>query len=262
MTMFRRKPRVLTQLAISEVSAVDKAAAPGARIMLRKRARVASRAEFDKAVVCLAKSVDSIMADDTVTDKNAMLSRSFGQFLYHVNPRVSLAEVAKLHAIFKNTDDTPSDFTDDEEAAQLDEGMDTDEDGGVGSHRAGDEGNAGGESTDQLERARRALKGENMQTHSELMSAVVKKYGITAFCKSVAQGDVAVSEHRLTELINEHAARAGTTFAKLFEAQDERGVTLRKAIAAARDAQFFQPHVQGGDADPARHRRSGGAGRR
>ena len=68
---------------------------------------------------------------------------------------------------------------------------------------AGDTGENGSGSVDQLERARRAMKMENnMQTHSELMSAVVKQYGITAFCKSVEQGDVAVSEHQLTSLIS------------------------------------------------------------
>jgi hypothetical protein len=78
-----------------------------------------------------------------------------------------------------------------------------------------------------------------MRSHSELMSDVVKKYGIVAFCKSVEKGDVAVSEHQLTSLISEHCARTGVSFSKLFEAQDEQGITLRKAIAAARDAQFL-----------------------
>jgi hypothetical protein len=72
------------------------------------------------------------------------------------------------------------------------------------------------------------------------MSDVVKKYGIAAFCKSVELGDVRVSEFELTKLIGEHAARTGTTFSKLFEAQNEQGVTLRKAIAAARDAGWLE----------------------
>jgi hypothetical protein len=41
------------------------------------------------------------------------------------------------------------------------------------------------------------------------------------------------------KVICEAADRADTTFEKMFCAQDEQGVTLRKAIAAARDAQFF-----------------------
>jgi hypothetical protein len=48
-----------------------------------------------------------------------------------------------------------------------------------------------------------------------------------------------VSEHQLTKLISEHCARTGVSFSKLFEAQDEQGITLRKAIAAARDVQFL-----------------------
>jgi hypothetical protein len=79
---------------------------------------------------------------------------------------------------------------------------------------------------------------QTMTTKSELMSAAVKKYGIQRFCKSVEQGDVSVGEHELTALITEQAKRENTTFSKLFCAQDEQGITLRKAIAAARDAQF------------------------
>jgi hypothetical protein len=79
-----------------------------------------------------------------------------------------------------------------------------------------------------------------MKTHSELLSDVVKKYGVVALCKSVEKGDVNVSEHELTKLISEHAERNGTSFAKLFEANTEEGVTLRKAITAARDANWVK----------------------
>jgi hypothetical protein len=104
-----------------------------------------------------------------------------------------------------------------------------------------DESDTGGESTDQLERARRAMKREDqtMKSHSELMRDVIKRYGLIPFCKSVANGDVRVSEHELTKVICESADRANTTFAKLFEANTEEGITLRKAITAARDAQFL-----------------------
>jgi hypothetical protein len=107
--------------------------------------------------------------------------------------------------------------------------MDTDAD------RDRDESDTGGESTDQLERAERAMKMENnMKSHSELMSDVVKRYGIVAFCKSVEQGDVRVSEHDLTKLIDEQAKREKTTFSKLFERPE-----IWKAVQAARDAQWL-----------------------
>ena len=195
----KRKPRVLTQLAVSEISAVDKAAAPGARIVLRKRDRATLRAKLDNATACLAKSVQSII-DDPSANKDVMLGRSFGQFLDHVNKltgrKTKLADVAALHSVFaeprrKNLDVSIPKAEDDE--GYGDDNPD-DDDAADGSHHAGDGGENGGESADQLERARRALKGNNMQTHSELMSAVVKRYGIVAFAKSVEKGDVRCSE--------------------------------------------------------------------
>jgi hypothetical protein len=208
---------------------------PSKRI-LWKRDR--DRVEIDKAVACLAKSVKSIVNDDSVSveDKNVMLRDTFGQCLAHLGKitksKIPLADIAKLHAIFdvrhNNLDVSVSEADDDE---GFENPADDDDEG---------ESDAGGESTDQLERAERAMKMENnMKSHSELMSDVVKRYGITRFCKSVEQGDVRVSEHELTKLIDEQAKRENTSFVKLFEAQDERGIVLRKAIAAARDAQFL-----------------------
>jgi hypothetical protein len=217
--------------------------------MLWKRDRVARRAKVDKAVACLAASVQSILNDDSVSveNKNLMLRDSFGQCLAHLGEitksKISLADVAALHRIFdvprnKNLDVSVGEADDDEGFDNPD--ADAEDDDENGARHAGDGDGESNESGDQLERARRALKGlNNMQTHSEFMSSVVKKYGITAFCKSVEQGDVRVSEHRLTELISEAAVRSGASFEKLFCAQDECGIVLRKAIAATRDAQFL-----------------------
>jgi hypothetical protein len=209
---------------------------PSKRILWKRNGRAALRAKFDEATARLALSVQSIVNDPSV-DQNEMLGRTFGQYLDHVNKltkrKTSLADIAKLHEIFdvrhKNLDVSVSEADDDEGFENPD--ADDDDEG---------ESDTGGESTDQLERAERAMKMENnMKSHSELMSDVVKKYGIVAFCKSVEQGDVRVSEHDLTKLIDEQAKRENTSFVKLFEAQDERGIVLRKAIAAARDAQFL-----------------------
>jgi hypothetical protein len=83
-----------------------------------------------------------------------------------------------------------------------------------------------------------------MQSHSEMLSNVVKRYGIVALCKSVEKGDVAVSEHELTKLIGEAAERSGSSFAKLFEANTEEGTTLRKAIQVARDTAWVKAGTQ------------------
>ena len=242
--MFKRKLRLLKDLQISEISAVDRAAAPGARIMLRKRAaRAAVKAKLDRAVACLAASVKSIVNDPDCNDKRGMLARSFGQYLAHVSPGASIQDVAAFHGIFaeprhKNLDVSISEADDDE---GMPNERDEDDEDADGSHRAGDTGENGSGSVDQLERAERALKMENtMQTHSEMLSAVAKKYGVHALAKSVAQGDVSCSEHELTKLIDEQAKREGTTFVKLYESPGPEGVTLRKAIMAARDAAFLK----------------------
>jgi hypothetical protein len=162
MPLNKRKPvRLLHDIRVEEISAVDVGAAIGAKIMMRKR-------------------------DST-----------FGGY-----PTSSMR---------KNTD---ADRDDEEES------------------------DTGGESTDQLERAERAMKETKMKSYNQMMRDVIKRYGLIPFCKSVANGDVSVSEHELTKLISESAARAGTTFAKIFESPSPEGVVLRKAIAAARDAQF------------------------
>jgi hypothetical protein len=220
---------------------------PSKRIMLWKRD--ADRAALKTATACLAESVGSIVADNSVINKNKMLATSFGQYLQHVGKltktKIPLEAVTDLHRIFgiakNDSERSEPDLSDrrrrlrEDEAARVDAELDSDADRDDES----DEGGNDGESKDQLERAERAMKETTtMKSHDELMSAVVKQYGITAFCKSVENGDVRVSEHRLTELISEHCARTGVSFSKLFEAQDERGIALRKAIAAARDAQF------------------------
>ena len=68
-----------------------------------------------------------------------------------------------------------------------------------------------------------------MQT--QLMSAVVKEYGLIRFCKSVEKGDVHISEPDLCNLVEETAKREGVTCARLIEEQTERGLmTLAQAF--------------------------------
>ena len=77
----KRKPRVLTNVKIDEVSAVDRGAGEGVRIMMMKRA---SNAGFAKATARLAESVKSIV-DNSDCDKNAMLAKTFAQYQQHTS---------------------------------------------------------------------------------------------------------------------------------------------------------------------------------
>jgi hypothetical protein len=200
MPLNKRKARVLTNVKISEVSSCDHGAGEGCHVLIRKR--------------------------DGKPDYEAFFGKFFG-----VKKKKDFGGYSPelCRAFAKNTDVSLPPLDEDEGYENPDD--DEREDEG--------ESDTDGESTDQLERAERAMKETKMKSHNQLMRDVIKRYGLIPFCKSVANGDVSVSEHELTKLICEAAERADTTFAKLFEAQDEAGVTLRKAIAAARDAQFF-----------------------
>jgi hypothetical protein len=88
--------------------------------------------------------------------------------------------------------------------------------------------------------AKRASERERttMQSHSEMMSAVVKRYGLTAFSKSVEQGDVHCSESEYTALVKEDADRRGVPFAKVFAEP-----VVGRAWRACRDAQWIKAGV-------------------
>lgn len=181
----KRKPvRLLSNLKIAEVSVVDHAAAPGAKIMMRKR--------------------------DGKPDYEAFFGRIFG--------------VKKKRRIFdgyppelcKNLDVSEPDLSDSDAGMpdEDDDERDADDSGSTPHFLAGiDEDNGATGDTDQLERAERGME-TTMKSYNQLMRDVIKRHGLIPFCKSVAQGEVSVSEHELTKLICEAAERADTTFGK------------------------------------------------
>jgi hypothetical protein len=172
-----------------------------------------------------------------------MLARTFGQYLVHVNPRASIRDVAKFHEIFSKNLDVPVDpdgpinpggddsdgtriergFGDDnDEAARLDAEMDADDDE---------------RDDDDEERLRDAMKREDDMKDPMRR---LKSLDVVQICKTMSSEGSAfgLSEHDLVDLISKHAERTGTTFAKLFTAQDEQGVTLRKAIDVCKHEQW------------------------
>jgi hypothetical protein len=230
----RRRYRKLTDIRVDEISCMDKSAGVGTRIMLRKSATAKRDAAFAAATRCLAMSVKSI-AEDSSCDKNNMLTKTFSQFQQHLD--------TLMKRYRKNLDISVGEAGPDEGFENPDERDDDDDNGSTPRFHAGSpDDDETTEASDGIEQAEQELDDDNDEKEqtmkSQLMSDVVKRYGITAFCKSVEKGDVSVSEHALCKLIEEAANRENTSFSKLFEAQDERGIVLRKAIMAARDAQF------------------------
>jgi hypothetical protein len=81
-------------------------------------------------------------------------------------------------------------------------------------------------------------KDQDMATKTynpNLNSAIVKRFGIQRFCKSVENGNVRVSEHELTALIKEQAEREKTTFEKLYAIPG-----VWKAVEVAKQRQFVE----------------------
>ena len=122
-----------------------------------------------------------------------MLGRTFGQALDHLNKlvgsRTSLADVAKMHAVFEKNLDvsippaSPSDGMPDrrrrrrrdDEAARLASQMDTDD------HDSGDD-------DDENEQKEKSM------IRSLELSAIAKKYGVIAIAKSVNEKGAFLSE--------------------------------------------------------------------
>ena len=247
-SLFRRKPRVLKNVEVSEISAVPSAANPLSKILMRKRdGRAASRGEFDKAVARLAASVKSIADDTSVIDKNTMLGRTFVQFLDHVNgltkTRTPLSDAVKLQQIFadprnKNLDvsippASPSDGmpdtgsgrrrrrSDDDEAARLDAQMDTDADR--------DEREDENDDTTDDERVEKGMR----TMESAQLTALFKRHGFETIAKCNIEKPF-LSEFEMTEVGKQEAAERGVSFATLYEGS----VTLRKAVTSCRNAQW------------------------
>jgi hypothetical protein len=161
---------------------------------LIKNVQIERNAAFAEATARLAMSVNSI-ANDPDCNKSAMLTKTFAQFQQHLNELMKRKKdrfggyPVPDGWMRKNDYDFSVAPADDDEGynnpdADADDDDDDDEDND-GSHHAGDGGDTGhtGAPTENLERLADAMKGRTTMK-SQLMSDVVKEYGITAFCKS------------------------------------------------------------------------------
>jgi hypothetical protein len=202
MMLRKRKARVLTRLKISEVSAVDKGAGEGCQIKLMKRA---SNAAFAKATGRLAMSVKSILADPAC-DRDGMLAKTFAQFQDHLDELMG--------SYGKNLDVSVG-------RAAPNEGMpDSDDDADETEHLSDD-----ADADDEKEKA---------------MTAKLKSLDAIAICKQMVSEEHAfgLSEHDLVSLVDTYARANDSSFVKMFTAQDETGLALRKAVDIAKNAQF------------------------
>jgi hypothetical protein len=263
LSLWRRKPKVVKDLQIDEVSAVSAGANPLSKVVLLKRdADRELKTKTDHAVACLAKSVQSIV-NDSGANKNEMLGRSFAQFLQHIGKltktKIPLEAVVGLNEIFKNDNERSEPDLSDTDAgmpdrrgrrrredahARLDAAMasDVDRDHADDDEDEGEsESGSGGESTDQLERAERAMKGTTMK-----LMDIAKKYGWQNICKQfVENGTGSFSETEVTQMLTSVAQKSypdltpDVAFSKLYSSQTADGELARRTTLAARDAGFI-----------------------
>jgi hypothetical protein len=97
-----------------------------------------------------------------------------------------------------------------------------------------------GAPTEHPERLRDAMDKREDQAMRDPMRKL-KSLDAVAICKTMsAEGRAfGLSEHDLVDLIDNYAKAHGSSFAKMFTAQDDTGLALRKAVNIAKNAQFI-----------------------
>lgn len=246
--------RILKDVTVQEVSVVDKAAAPGARIVIRKRdERTPFRKLMDRIFEVEPRKKKKFAwhaprrkqddSDDVLDTLAAMIAEQSDGAVDVDEAREWLERHRKNLDVGVERDTGAKDGSDDDDGpAHMYAEMDTDA------------------STEHFHAGSPPKKGTTkMKSHSELMSDVRKQQAVLdsilqrnivkggalyAFAKSVEAGEVTCSEQALTKMICQHAEAHGTSFAKLFEANDEDGVALRKAFQVARDTGWTKARQQ------------------
>lgn len=208
----KRKARVLTNLKIAEVNAVDRGAGEGCHVMLRKR--------------------------DGKPDYEAFFGRIFGVKKRHMDgyPPELCRQFAKNLDVPLDPDEPINPGGDDSDGTRIERGFDDDDrdaelDAGADRNDNDD---------DDFE------KGDTPMG-SQLID-LAKRHGWRTVCKNFIEGGSAsdvFSETEVTQLLTFVAKRAfpdqppDVAFAKLYSASDADGELARRATQAARDAGFL-----------------------
>jgi hypothetical protein len=216
----RRPVNVLTNLRIDEISAVDKGAGEGVEIMLLKR---------DDQNAAFAKLMNEIFEV-----KPRKKRKRWGYAMPDTGKNKNLDVTANIDEPIGGYQQEPADRT-----QALSENVERDEDDDRDDDESTDNDGADqhGAPTKHLNNLPDQLKKK--QTMRDLRK--VKSLDAIAICKTMAaDGDAySISEHDLVDLISNYAKAHGTTFAKLFERNDDTGIALRKAVDIAKNAQWL-----------------------
>jgi hypothetical protein len=212
------------------------------KIMLWKRngdLAAALKTQMDKAVARLAKSVQSIINDDSVSveNKNKMLATSLGQYLHHIGKLTktpTLEAAVTVNKIFAEPSRKNLDVSVGE--AGPDEGMPDER------NQSDEDDEEADESSEQ--RARRAPKEKNMQTRKQEMRKLASLSPLQ-LCKRISADNDAydLSEaqvHSVVQCVAKQYARPGesegSAFLRLLSGRDEIANACNAALAVAKNA--------------------------
>ena len=230
-------PRVLRNLKITEVSSVDKAANPGARIVLYKRDAIAPDTDDtdDEAEVWLAAAWDYLDTADGAAEERRRYPRGCDA-AEHAAFVQSIARRLRLRAN-NSDDDAPSDpyqpwvdndGADDNDGEQIND--------------------------DDAERVAATEKALRMTPREATLRRLVKSCGgVQQLCKQInGDQETTISEHELTALIVEYAKAEhpdmsdAQAFSKMFGSASPAGEILRRAVAIAKGAPAHDDDIGGG----------------
>jgi hypothetical protein len=221
-------PRVLTRLRIDEVSAVDRGAGDGVKIMLMKRE--AERAERWK------RQEREWLAEHARYNKFAKI---LGVDKARGDPNYRSVATGVIY---------PKTFLD-----FLDEIDEEDEENDARERDNDDDDTAKHKAVEHHQPAKELPMEEDRQTK---LRKIAQEVGVIKIAQDIADrgNSFGISELELTQLATEHAQRIypndrpDSAFSKLFSGNDADGVTLRRAIGVAKAAPFVTaPTVVGGE---------------
>jgi hypothetical protein len=248
-----RRARLLTRLRINEVSAVDRGAGEGVKIVLMKR---------DDEPPPDARSMGPLEKWERA-QRRLIKARERGAALF----KQYLAKA-----------DKPADKTPPPVDPALTDHVDRRHGKGIefdladGTHMKFRNERALAEWLAIQSRIKKSNQEESSMTHDSWQN-IAKDHGVIAVAKFIVEdGAHGLGEHEFTKLVTEHAQRAhpglsaAAAFEKLFTAQTEEGMLLRQACAACKAWPApisIEPTMEGGsDAFPTVTRRPGSSGGR
>lgn len=238
----RNKPyRILRNLRVDEISAVDFGAAQDARIMLAKRDRD-QRAAFRRSMEKIFE-----LAPFSLEERPRKKRKVWGYAVPDMrkNDDVSVDPDGPINPGGDDSDATREERGFDGDVDRDDDVDDRDEDDREDDEdvfHAGDGDNPDyGEPTENLEELADQMEGTTMKS----LIDIAKRSGWRTLCKHfVENGTGTFSEAEVTEMLTAVARKAHPdlkpeqAFAKLYSAQSPDGELMRRATMAARDAQF------------------------